>query len=159
MSLLRFYPLSDIDSLHRQMNKIFDDLTRFDNSNSTMWKPAIELIDNEDSLTLRAMVLGVDKKDIDISVTREAVKISGEYNHNQEHKDKGYYVSEFNYGKFERTVNLPVFVQNDKVTADYQNGILTLTLPKVEEVKNKVFKINLGGENQPSLEAESEKQG
>ncbi|MBL1211635.1 Hsp20/alpha crystallin family protein, partial [Geminocystis sp. GBBB08] len=119
-------------------------------------KPSIELLDNQDSLTLRVLVPGIDKKDLDISVTREAVKISGEYRHQEKSQDNGYYVSEFNYGKFERTINLPVAVQNDQVSADYKDGILSLNLPKIEEVKNKVFKVSLGEENQPTLEASTD---
>ncbi len=150
----RFSPFSEIDTLHRQMNRLFDEITTWDNINSEIIKPPVELIDNENSLTLRAVIAGVDKKDIDISVTREQVKISGQYNRNNENKDKGYYVSEFNYGKFERTINLPVAVQNNQVKADYTDGILTLTLPKVEEVKNKVFKVSLDNTNQSASEAE-----
>ncbi|NCO75222.1 MAG: Hsp20/alpha crystallin family protein [Cyanobacteria bacterium] len=154
MSLVRFYPLSDLNTLHRQMNRLFDEITAWDNTNNnTVLKPAVELFDNQDSLTLRVLIPGIDKKDLDISVTREAVKISGEYRHQEENKDNGYYVSEFNYGKFERTINLPVAIQNEKVIADYSDGILTLILPRVEEVKNKVFKVNFSDEINPTLEA------
>ncbi len=154
----RFSPFSEIDTLHRQMNRLFDEITTWDNINPEVIKPAIELIDNENSLTLRAKIAGVNKKDLDITVTREQVKISGEYRHNHENKDKGYYVSEFNYGKFERIVSLPVAVQNDQVSANYTDGILTLILPKVEEVKNKVFKVSLDDSKQSALEAEVKQQ-
>lgn len=153
MSLVRFYPLSDINGLHRQMNRLFDEITSWDTPNNTLLKPSIELFDNDNSLILKVLLPGINKKDIDISVTHDMVKISGEYRHQEENKDNGYYISEFNYGKFERTINLPVAIQNEKVTADYSDGILTLNLPKVEEVKNKVFKVNLAPENQSSLEA------
>jgi HSP20 family protein len=152
MSLVRFYPLSDINSLHRQMNRLFDEITSWDTPNTPLIKPPIELFDQENSLTLKVLLPGINKKDIDISVTHDMVKISGEYHHQEENKDNGYYISEFNYGKFERTINLPVAIQNEKVTADYSDGILTLNLPKVEEVKNKVFKVNLAQENPPTLE-------
>jgi HSP20 family protein len=146
MTSVRFYPLVDINTLHRQMNRLFEDLNTGDNSNFTTIKPAVELIDEEDNLILHVIVPGVDKKDFDINVTRETVNFSGEYRPNQDNKDKSYYISEFNYGKFERTIKLPVPIQNDKVTANYINGILTLTLPKLEEAKNKIFKVNLGAE-------------
>jgi len=82
---------------------------------------------------------------------RDRVSISGEYR--QEKKDKTR--SEFYYGKFERTIGLPIAIQNDKVKADYTDGILTLTLPKVEEAVNKVVKVNLAGSEKPEIEAES----
>ncbi|BAQ60498.1 small heat shock protein [Geminocystis sp. NIES-3708] len=153
MSLVRFYPLSDINSLHRQMNRLFDEITSWDNTNNTVLKPSVELLDNQDTLTLRVLIPGIDKKDLDISVTSEAVKISGEYRSQKENKDNGYYVSEFNYGKFERTINLPVAIQNEKVSADYKDGILTLNLPKIEQAQNKVFKVSLSEDGQPTLEA------
>jgi HSP20 family protein len=156
MSLVRFYPLSDIDGLHRQMNRLFDEITSWDKTSSNVLHPSVELLDNKDSLTLRVLVPGIEKKDLDISVTSEAVKISGEYRHQEEQKDSGYYLSEFNYGKFERTINLPVAVRNEEVIADYTDGILTLTLPKIEEAKNKVFKVSLGGDNQPTLDAKAD---
>ena len=151
----RFSPFGEIDTLHRQMNRLFDEITGWDQVDSGVIKPAVELSDNEDSLTLSVMVPGIDKKDLDISVTRDQVKISGEYSRNQENKDKGYYISEFSYGKFERTIQLPVTIENEQVTADYTDGILTLNLPKVEEVKHKVFKVNLDQDHQPTLDAES----
>lgn len=152
MSLVRFYPLSDVNSLHRQMNRLFDEISSWDNTNNTVLKLSVELFDNQDSLILRVLVPGIDKKDLDICVTREAVKISGEYRYQEANKDNHYYVSEFNYGKFERTINLPVAIQNEKVSADYKDGILTLNLPKIEEVKNKVFKVSLDEDNHTNID-------
>lgn len=82
---------------------------------------------------------------------RDRVSIAGEYR--QEQKDKTR--SEFYYGKFERTIGLPVAVQNDKVKADFSDGVLTLTLPKVEEAVNRVVKVNLGGKESAAIEGEA----
>ncbi len=149
----RFSPLNEIDTLHSQMNRLFNEIATWDKMSQDLIKPVIELFDNENSLILKIYLPGINKKDLDISVTHEQVKISGEYHRNQENKDTGYYISEFNYGKFERTIKLPMAVQNEQVTADYTDGVLTLNLPKVEE-KNKVFKVIL--DNQ-ALEAETHK--
>lgn len=155
MAIVRFNPLYEINSLHRQMNRLLDEIANWDEMPNSHLKPAVELLDNNDSLTLKVIVPGIDKKDLDISVTRESVKISGEYRRQQENKDTGYYISEFNYGKFERIINLPLPIKNDQVVADYSDGVLTLTLPKLEDDKNKVFKVSLGGEEKPALESES----
>jgi HSP20 family protein len=152
MSLVRrLSPFAEIDTLHRQMNRLFDEITNWEQIEPNLIKPAVELLDNDDKVTLRVLIPGIDKKDLDISVTPEEVRITGEYRHDQESKDKGYYVSEFSYGKFQRTIQLPVTIKNDQVTADYTDGILTLTLPKVEEASKKVFKVNLEAEK-PALE-------
>jgi HSP20 family protein len=153
MALIRFSPWTDIEALRHQMDEIFDEFTGLKTyKDAVNWQPAIELVNKDEALILKASLPGLEAKDLDISVTREAVQLSGEHRYEKEEKEKGYYHSEFRYGKFERTINLPVPIQNDKVVAEFKNGILTLTLPKVEEVVNRVVKVNLGGEEQSVLD-------
>ncbi len=145
MALIRWQPFHEMESLRRQMDQLFDEFAGMSReTSSTAWAPAIELKDENDHLVLRAEIPGVEGKDLDIQVAREAVSISGEHRYEKKTEEKGFYRSEFRYGNFQRTVPLPVPVENDKVQADFKNGILTLTLPKAEEVRRKVFKVNLG---------------
>ncbi|NMG06628.1 Hsp20/alpha crystallin family protein [Brasilonema sp. UFV-L1] len=143
--MIRYWqPFRELENLRRQMDHVFDELTaQSSNASSAVWTPAVELIDAGDNLIFKAQLPGVVVKDIDLQVTRDAISLSGE---RQQHQYDGsnYLHSEFRYGQFQRVINLPVAVQNDKVQADYHDGILTLTLPKVEEVRNRVVKINLG---------------
>lgn len=143
MAIVRWNPILEMESLRNQMDKIFEEMTGISNFEGDSRRPAIELIDNDNYLTLRAEVPGVEAKDLDISVTREAVTIKGEYSYDRESKDKQYFRSEFRYGNFERTVRLPVPINNSKVEAEFNNGILSLTLPKEEEAKNRVFRVKL----------------
>jgi HSP20 family protein len=155
MAIVRWNPFSEIETLRRQMDTMFDEVTKLEGGTGGVnWKPAIELQDREDELILRAEVPGIEGKDLDIRVSRNAITLRGEHQYNHKNEEKGYVRSEFYYGKFERTVGLPVAVQNDKVRADFTNGILTLTLPKAEEAKNRVVKVELGGQTQPTLDAE-----
>lgn len=156
MALIRYSPFAEIDTIRRQMDKVFEDLVGFNTFTEETWKPAIELIDNDDKLTLKASLPGLEAKDLDISVTRESVTIAGEHRYEKKTEEKGYYHSEFSYGKFQRTVALPVPIKNEAVKAEFDKGILTLTLPKVEEAKDKVIKISLGGEEKPTLEEKEE---
>ncbi len=145
MALIRWQPFHEMESLRRQMDQLFDEFAGMSReTSSTTWAPAIELKDENDHLVLRAEIPGVEGKDLDIQVAREAVSISGEHRYEKKTEEKGFYRSEFRYGNFQRTIPLPVPVENDKVQADFKNGILTLTLPKAEEVRRKVFKVNLG---------------
>ncbi|MDZ8050709.1 MAG: Hsp20/alpha crystallin family protein [Aulosira sp. ZfuVER01] len=144
MVLVRWQPFSEMETLRRQMDKMFDELGSVNAQIAQTWTPAIELQDTNESLILRAEIPGIEGKDLDIHVTREAVSIAGETRQERKTQQKGYFRSEFRYGKFQRIVSLPVPIKNDQVQADLKNGILTLTLPKVEEVKQKVVKINLG---------------
>jgi len=136
-------PFTEIETIRQQLDKVFDQrATTRDNSEAT-WMPALELADAGDNFVLKAQLPGIDPKDIDVQVTPEAISISGERRYENTDEKSGYVRSEFRYGKFHRMVPLPAHIQNDSVQAEYKDGILMLTLPKVTEARNKVVKINL----------------
>lgn len=146
MTLVRFEPFREIDSLQRQMNRLFDDFAFPQNSHHTnglRFIPAAELQETEDALELKLEVPGMEAKDLDIQVSAEAITISGERKSETQTEEKGITRSEFRYGHFERVIPLAVRVKNDAVTADYKDGILHITLPKAEAEKNKVVKVSV----------------
>jgi HSP20 family protein len=144
--LVRYWqPFREVESLRRQFDRMFDDLMQTDTDAQTTWAPTIELSDEGDSLMLKAQIPGVDAKDLDVQVSRNAVSISGEHRTEERKEQKGYFHSEFRYGKFQRVVSLPVAIENTEITADYKDGVLMLTLPKAAEARNKVVKVSLGG--------------
>ena len=153
MAIVRWNPYSEIESFRRQFDQIFNDSVHSYAATSS-WRPAIEVHEAEDRFILKAQLPGFEAKDLDINATRKTVVIKGEAKSHQEDGNKLHY-SEFHYGAFERGVKLPVAIQNDKIHADFNNGILTLTLPKVEDVVNRVVKVNLGA-NEPQVEAANE---
>jgi HSP20 family protein len=155
MALIRWQPFQEMETLHRQMEQMLDDMTGLTRNHQMTWKPAIELQDTDDNVILRAEIPGIEGKDLDVRVTRDAVAITGEHRYEKKAQDKGFFRSEFRYGKFGRVIPLPVAVKNDQVQADFTNGILTLTLPKVESAKNRVVKLNLA-ESAAALETSSE---
>ncbi|NEP02028.1 MAG: Hsp20/alpha crystallin family protein, partial [Symploca sp. SIO2E9] len=101
--------------------------------------PLAELSETEEAIVLKLEVPGMEAKDLNVEVTEDTVSISGE--RQEENKDNTR--SEFHYGKFHRVIPLPKRIQNTKVTAEYKDGVLNLTLPFREEEKNKVVKVNL----------------
>ena len=149
MALVRYNPWQEMNSLQRQLNRLFDDALTNDN-----WDdfgnfskiPAAELTEQDDALHLKLEVPGMEAKDLDIQVMADRVAISGERKSETKSEEDGRTRSEFRYGKFQRVIPLPVKIQNTNVTADYKDGILNLTLPKSEEEKNKVVKVNLESE-------------
>jgi HSP20 family protein len=143
MAMIRWQPFQEIETLRRQMDQMFDEMTGLNRPQQVSWQPAIELQDTNENVILRVEIPGIEGKDLDVRVTREAVAISGENRYEKKTEEKGFFRSEFRYGKFQRVIPLPVAVQNDQVKADFTNGILTLTLPKVEATKNRVVKLNL----------------
>jgi len=145
--LVRYWqPFQEMEALARQLDRMFDDLDGTAKEQPT-WAPAMELQDIGEALVLRAQIPGVDANDVDIQVAKQSVAISGEYRQEHKAEEQGYFKSEFRYGKFNRTVKLPVAIDNTQVKADYTNGVLTLTLPKHAEVRTQVVKVNLTESN------------
>jgi HSP20 family protein len=155
--LMRYWqPFTEIETIREQLDKVFDQRAATRDNSETAWMPALELIDAGDNFVLKAQLPGIDPKDIDVQVTPEAISISGERRYENTEEKPRYVRSEFRYGKFHRVLSLPAHIQNDSVQAEYKDGILTLTLPKVTEARNKVVKINLaeiaGASATPALE-------
>ena len=145
--LVRFQPLQEIEEVRRQFDRLFRDFANIEQeSPKGGWVPASELRDDGDHLTLKLSLPAVEAKDLDIQVTKDSLTIAGERHleRQEESSEKGYYWSEISYGKFRRVFALPVAIENEQVKADYSNGILTLTLPKANEVK--AFKVNVTNE-------------
>jgi HSP20 family protein len=145
MALVRWAPLSDIDSLHREFNRLFDSISPahqrgFDD---LAFMPAVELKETPEAIHLHLELPGLDAKDLDIQVSAKSVAITGERKSQTESEENGTTRSEFRYGRFQRIVPLPARVVNDQTQAAYKDGILTLTLPKAEGEKQKTFKVEL----------------
>ena len=146
MALVRYNPWQEMNSLQRQLNRLFDDALipeSWGDFSNLSKIPAAELTETDDALHLKLEVPGMEAKDLDIQVTAEQVAIAGERKSETKSEENGKTRSEFRYGKFSRVIPLPVRIQNTNVTADYKDGILNLTLPKSEEEKNKVVKVNI----------------
>jgi HSP20 family protein len=142
--LMRYWqPFTEIETLRQQLDKVFDQRAATRDNSEAAWMPALELVDSGDNFVLKAQLPGIDPKDIDVQATPEAISISGERRYENTDEKSGYVRSEFRYGKFHRVLTLPAHIQNDSVQAEYKDGILMLTLPKVTEARNKVVKINL----------------
>ncbi len=145
MALIRWEPFREIESLQQEMNRLFDTLTPTRNHEwAGSFIPPAEMHEDPEAIHLKLEVPGMESKDLDIHVTAEAVAISGDRKSETRTEEKGVTRSEFRYGKFQRVIPLPTRIQNDKVQAEYKNGVLNLTLPKAEEEKTKVVKVNLG---------------
>ena len=146
MALIRWEPFREVESLQREMNRLFESLTPSENGGSDRiaFMPAAEMHETLSSIELKLEVPGMEAKDIDVRVTEQAIAITGERQSETKTEEGGMTRSEFRYGKFQRVIPLPARVQNDQVKADYKNGVLILSLPKAEDEKNKVFKVNLG---------------
>ena len=105
------------------------------------WAPAVDILETEDSLALKADLPDVSTSDIDIRVENNTLTIRGHRQFEKDEKVKGYHRIERSYGEFVRSFALPSTVDAEKVAADYKNGVLTVTLPKKEAAKPRQVKV------------------
>ena len=141
-------------SLHREVNRLFDDVFRgFDShlpsrgSSSSVgdrW-PSVEISDGEKEIRITAEVPGLEEKDIEVLLEDGVLTLKGEKKSETEDKDRQF--SERFYGRFERRIPLGYEIDDDKVSADFKNGVLTVSLPKTERAQAKAKRIAINGGN------------
>ncbi|MFK8182390.1 MAG: Hsp20/alpha crystallin family protein [Phormidesmis sp.] len=137
-----------------QLDQLFDEFAGVEAAPTT-WTPAVSLVESEDTLTLHVQLPGVDANHIDVQASREVVAISGDRKAPELSETDKLRRNEFRYGSFRRVVSLPVAIDPKTVTADYEAGLLVLTLPKAEEERNKVVKVSIAGADKPALAEDS----
>lgn len=104
--------------------------------------PKVDVIDRDEDVLVRAELPGVNKDDLDVSVTENAVTIKGETRHEEKEEKGDYYRCEISRGAFARTVALPNYVNTEGAKADFKDGVLELTLPKTEKARRRTIKID-----------------
>lgn len=137
--------LPAITSLQEEMNRMLDRFFRSGDADSALetgtWLPPIDLSETADRIFVKAELPGVDPHDINISVQENTLLINGQKKEEKEEKGKNFYRMERRYGSFSRTLDLPASVNADKITAEYKNGILEITMEKKEAVKPKQISV------------------
>lgn len=135
--------LSDVQS---EVNRLFDSFFGRPSTvapGDRMWAPVVDLYETKDDVVVSFEIPGVREKDVNVSVTGDLLTVKGERRLGQEIEDESYHRLERVYGTFERTIQLPMRVQAEKVKATYRDGVLEVKLPKAEEVKPKEIKIDI----------------
>jgi HSP20 family protein len=132
--------------LQDQINRLFSDtLDRTSEEGSlTAWAPAVDIYETEHELVVKADLPDIDPKDLDIRVENNILTIRGERKFEKKVSEDNYLRVERAYGTFSRSFTLASTVNADAIKAEYQNGVLTLTIPKREEAKPKQIKVNVG---------------
>jgi HSP20 family protein len=115
----------------------------FDRDADIAWSPRVDVRENDKEITIDVELPGIDKKDVKVEVKDNTLSISGERKGEKKTKDNDYCRIERHYGKFERTFSLPDTVLSDKTSAEYKDGVLTLTLPKSEKALPKEISIDV----------------
>lgn len=144
--LARWDPFQEMMTLRNAVDRLFDaSISPMESSRPLAWGMALDVIEDGDSYTVKANVPGIDPKDIEITFTDSVLTIKGEMKSEDEVKDNRYHMRERRYGAFSRSITLGNRINGDKITASYENGVLTLQLPKAEEAKPKRIEIKPNG--------------
>jgi HSP20 family protein len=141
-NLTRWEPMREMMTLREAMNRLFDDsFTRPLSPGSESIVPAIDLYQTADEVVVNAAMPGLKADDVQISITADVLTLRGEFKQDDDKKEATYHIREHRYGSFERSIMLPTDVQTEKAKADFENGVLTITLPKAETVKPKTISV------------------
>ena len=142
-NLIRWEPAREMMTLREAMDRLFDDaFTRPLSMAGNGWSvPAVDLYQTDNEVVVKAALPGIKAEEVQINITGDVLSLKGEVKQSEEVKEKAYHIREQRWGTFERTLALPANVVADKAKADFENGILTITLPKAEEAKPKTITI------------------
>lgn len=155
MALEKWHPLRELESMRKEMDRIWDGLFPAHRSPfmEMPWLrpgaekgaavPAIDIIDNETEVLVKVEMPGVAKDSVELSFHDNTLTIKGEIKEEKETKEENYYHMERRYRSYARSVNIPFKVQSEKITAVLKDGILTAHLPKALEVQPKKIKIEV----------------
>ena len=150
MTLVKFNPIRDLINFEREINKMFNE---FDNlfglrlrdveDQNLVWMPSTDIAEHDDRYEIKMDFPGLTKEDVKISYNDGQLTISGERKFESDNKDVKYHRIERSYGKFFRSFSVPNKIKEDKIEANFKDGLLTIILPKAEEAKPKEIEIKI----------------
>jgi HSP20 family protein len=140
MSLIKWDPFRELNMFPVRFGRFLDkDWEKA--MSTTAWNPSVDIFENDSDIVVKVEAPGMNAKDFDLRIENNVLMVKGERKFEKETKEENYHRVEREYGSFSRSFALPTAVKEDKVTAEYKDGILKIVLPKKEEVKPKSIKI------------------
>ena len=162
MSIVRYDPFRDLRTLQEEVNRLFStNLTRaFDDEGigRGAWAPSVDIYENKDQIVLEAELPGMNQEDFDLSIENNVLTLRGERKFEKTAESDNYHRVERSYGAFTRSFTLPQTVSAEGASAEYNNGVLRVTLPKREEVKARRIQVSGtgAGSSQKTIETTGE---
>lgn len=138
MSLIKWEPFDEFDRIFRDLNPMVSA-----RGSQVGFDMAVDVYENENDLIAEMNVPGLKAEDVDVEVEDNYLRISGRREETQEKKEKNHYSKEIRRGSFERAVQLPDMVDQENVTAEYDNGVLRVVMPKREKTAEKKVKVQV----------------
>jgi len=149
MNLVRWEPFRDLVTLREAMDRLFEESFVRPRAG---WLAqvgagalAVDMYEIDDAVVVKSTIPGIKPEDLDISIASDTLTIRGETKAEEEVKGENYIRRERRYGSFSRSLTIPVSIVADRAEAEFENGVLTLTLPKAEDVKPKAIKVKAKG--------------
>ena len=152
MSLARWDPFAEITSLNEQMNRLFrggrrhQERSEEDFVAASGFAPPVDIYEDDHNITLKIEVPGIEEKDIDVHVENNVLTVHGERKLEKEEKEENFRRVERQYGSFTRAFTLPATADPNQIQANYEKGILRVTIAKRADAKPKQIKVNVGSE-------------
>jgi HSP20 family protein len=140
--MTRWEPFRDLARLQDEVSRLFDDRS-YRGSESVGWTPAVDIYEDEESVTLRFELAGVEPKDVDVRFENGVLTVKGERKLEKEDKRENYHRVERSYGTFTRSFTLPGTLDPERIKAEAKNGVLQITLPKKAEAKPRAIQVKV----------------
>jgi HSP20 family protein len=145
MAIIRWDPFRDLITLREKMNRLFEEAysARGEERDlvSSSWAPSVDIYETENELVLTAEVPGIDDDNIEIKIEDNTLTLKGERNFEKETEEENYHRIERAYGSFYRSFSMPPYINQDKIEAEHENGVLRITMPKKHETKPRTVKV------------------
>lgn len=155
MAIVTWQPFRELAAMQHRLDRMFSDtlprayagfrVPSGEDQGLGAWAPAVDIFETDQNVVLKAELAGVDPKDVEVRVENNTLYLKGQRKVDTEVKEENYHRVERSFGSFARSFALPDSVDADKVAAEYQNGILTLTIPKKEKAKSRAISIKVAG--------------
>jgi HSP20 family protein len=144
MKLVRWDPLREFLAVSNRLNRTIDDpFIQGPEDSFGAWAPPVDIFERQDHLVIRAEIPGVQKEDMDVRIENGVLTLHGERKEETEVKNVNAHLTERVYGSFTRSFSLPTTVDSSKITAVYKDGVLEVTVPKIETAKPKKVEIKV----------------
>ena len=146
-TMIRWNPFGEMARMRNEIDRLFEDAFNAPVGKwerNSVWGFPLDVTENDDTFTVKAAVPGINPDDLDITISDNVLTIKGETHSEETKEDEKVHLQERRLGSFMRSISLPTPVESDNVDATYENGVLTLSIPKAAEVKPKRISIKAG---------------
>jgi len=146
MGIVRYNPIRELHTMQEQMNRLLDLAWSKEGSEDLregVWQPPVDIYEDGEAVVIKAELPDIDQKDIDVKIENNTLILRGERKHDATVKKENYHRIERYYGTFQRTFALPATIEQEKVRASCDRGVLTIRLPKKDETKPKQINVEV----------------